>query len=430
MLPALSLFVLASSPSLIRAESLPTIQRQASEGPIIYNESWFGEGNFGGREGPFNVPKSQWNDLLDEPDAFDSVYIPMPNLTQPFNERNLNESRYAAVPYGSQINDVRWSLRIDLADDIPITLPNDGEDGNNNENSGGEGVTTGVRIRLQAPEEITANVDDSWQVCVMEWMLKEGTNTTVFFWMNQDNLGQCAMPVECLRDLQAYAASGPATFGRCQCPDPKAISTCKDVPFPEWSTCRSAPYSASDIRNWDNGTLDIMHYAGRPHDENDDGFGFNATAYLAWPVMVVWGLAGDAPPPDNSSSSATSSIRSLTSTQRTLPTTTGTFTLSEADPSSTSTDTVTSTLTSSDGASTPTGAGSLVNRQGGMPIGGENPPRYAAAKMACLAPRKAAEGKSEPGFPRAGTNAAGGKFAGMSFSLLVASGLAAVLALI
>ncbi|KAK4212703.1 hypothetical protein QBC37DRAFT_187193 [Rhypophila decipiens] len=404
MFPTLSLLLLTSSPLLVHAQSAV---EEMDEGPQIYNASWFGtdQVNYGGgREGPFRVPLSRWNDSLDDPDATMSVAIPMADLTKPFREDDLAISRLNALPQRHTSN-LGWKWSINLTNNIDITPPPELE-GQREERE-----VTGVRIRLHAPEKVTESMDDSWQVCIMQWMLKEGTNTSTFFRMH--NHDECFLPPQCVRDLQNYAASGPAGFGRCQCPDPKAIPSCKDAAFPEWATCYTKPYKAPDVRKWENGILDVMSYAGRPHDENDNGFGFNATALISWPVMVVWALEGDAPP-DNSSSSTLRSLTSATATRTGVITSTGTV--------------ATTTLGSSTGdASTPSGTGNAVKRQDLDGTG----PRYAAAKLSCLSANKAVEGKPEAGIPVIEKNSAVGKFASMpSFSLLAMSGLAAAFALI
>lgn len=229
---------------LLTPSALVRAQQTGSEGEVdetLHNASYFTSTNYGGsRDGPFGISLTDWESHFDSsPNATHTVPLPIPDLTSPFSERALNDSRQFSSDSGSG-----WNWTIALADSIPVPR----------EPNQSPGRTTGVQVRLNAPEDITGStsnngngIDDSWQLCVIRWYLKEGegTNSSTFAKLRSRDDCNGGLSRACIRDLEAYAASGPEGFGRCRCPDPMTFESCKGEWFPAWSICTQDRMSPS-----------------------------------------------------------------------------------------------------------------------------------------------------------------------------------------
>ncbi|KAM7203419.1 hypothetical protein V8F20_004013 [Naviculisporaceae sp. PSN 640] len=437
LLSLAALFLLFTPSAFVQAQEAESNEEADAS---LYDSSYFTSSNYGSRrDGPFGISLSDWDSHFDSPNATHTVSLPIPDLTNPYSYRLLNESR-EPDPYSTGAG---WNWTISLADGIPVPRgPNQDP-----------GVTTGVQVNINFPENITEGdgIDDSWQLCVIRWHLRageglsgEGTNSTTFARMGSSDSCNSALSRVCIRDLEAYAAGGPDSFGRCRCPDPMSFENCKGEWFPHWSVCEQTPYRAADIRKeWKDGSFPVFSYAGPPRDQDvdDNLMGYNATGHMAWPVMLVWGRLGGG----DDAGTSTSTIRSLTSaigtaTGRVTPTsatrdlTSSLSSLSSlttvtgsaigtVSPVSTSTSTLTVELGSDidsnnnkkrqnndddDNSSSSGGAGGSASSQ-------------AIAKLTCLAVREAEEGSVLPGRPVGKANAAShGKFAGDSTYLMIA----------
>lgn len=205
-IPLLSLLLASSSFISVSAQDEQELNTTTAWGPD----------NYGLGTGPFDMPYDQWNEYLDDPVATGSVPLPLPDFTKPFTEDALTDSN----------TDAGWSWTIDLAEGLPV--------------EGTDNVTTSVRINLNAPKGTAKDIDDSWQLCLIRWQLKEGTNTSSYFDMRKNDDCSGLLTEECIRDMEEAAVGDGGTWlAGCDCPRTEGIESCKGQGFPLWSTCSS-----------------------------------------------------------------------------------------------------------------------------------------------------------------------------------------------
>lgn len=212
-------------------------------GPVDTSEAFNDITNYGApTRGPFEIPLSTWDDYFDNPDATGSVSLPIPDMTRRFISSALlgpssSSSSDSFSPDGEDNKGAGWSWSIALKSNIPISSSSEAEE---------EQVTAGVQINLNAPPGLTEEVDDTWQLCVMTWHLKGGTNTSTYEDMRRYDDCSSMLSRQCIRALEEYAA-GDGSMGKCQCPDPLAIESCEGMEFPQWSVCNTQRMSSSLI---------------------------------------------------------------------------------------------------------------------------------------------------------------------------------------
>jgi hypothetical protein len=169
------------------------------------------EGTYGGGDafGPFGVPDSRYNELLDAPNAT-SQY--------PLSGRNIS----APYPGSGPIDG--WSWTVSVVADIPVSLSNSTTVDSYPSNY----TFTGSRVVLQAPTGPAAAAHESWFVCVVNWDIDLSKYPSKL--RTDDGSCSSVLSDQCIRDIEASALEkyslGLGGANPCKCPSVEEIASC------------------------------------------------------------------------------------------------------------------------------------------------------------------------------------------------------------
>ncbi|KAH6624298.1 hypothetical protein B0J18DRAFT_174077 [Chaetomium sp. MPI-SDFR-AT-0129] len=242
-------------------------------------------GDYGGAglpNGPWYIPVSTYNTLLDSPNATTQYSLKAPDITARFPASNrfanwtLTVSVTADIPVSNINTSVRewhgWPLNQSFTGSrVQLTLPTGGDDDDDN-------------------DEEEFEPDRSWEVCVINWDVHLKQDQARL--RGDDGTCYSVLSEQCISDMEKQAAS----LVRCTCPNLREIESCQGDQAETWIS-ETFGYSAksfnnTDIATWRTEGYTIRSLANDPHPYSHGEI--NQIAYeeigrLTWPVLVHWG---------------------------------------------------------------------------------------------------------------------------------------------
>ncbi|KAK3301864.1 uncharacterized protein B0T15DRAFT_325586 [Chaetomium strumarium] len=229
--------------------------------------------------GPFGVPLTRYNELLNSPNATSQYPLLGPNISAPYPGS------------GNILNG--WSWVVSVAADIPLSESNsttaDWYPDNHNHNH----TFTGSRVVLQQAPTTGPPAHESWFVCVVNWDIDLATYPSKL--RTDDGSCSSVLSEQCIRDTEASVLEeyrlGLGGPNPCKCPSLTEIASCEGEQAKALMSgggCAAGPFNATAIRNWPDGKLDVRQFGGPPHKARNLT-AYNETGSLAWPVLAVWG---------------------------------------------------------------------------------------------------------------------------------------------
>lgn len=223
--------------------------------------------------GPWNEPRSEFDALLNKPNATGKFPIAGPNISTPYSETRPIDG---------------WSWSIDVVADFPIA--------NSKTQAAHYGTKfyTGGKVTLNAPISLLSSsgnltVDDDWQVCVFGWQLDGADYPDKL--RTDDGTCSSLLTSECISGI--YEAATKMNFGgNCICPLSRDIPSCARLGNDSelWDMNNYAGlYNATRIREWKDGKLDVEVYGGGTAHDRGNSTAYNYIGSLAWPRMVSFG---------------------------------------------------------------------------------------------------------------------------------------------
>lgn len=225
-------------------------------------------------EGPRDVPKSEFEALINKPNATGTFPLSGPNISTPYFETNTIHG---------------WSLSISVRADMPLK----------NSTLGSQyldKVYTGGKITLNAPEALlnssdsatkNLSVNNDWQVCLIHW----GLDNQPYNNKLREDDGTCTsvLSTQCIKDMEGETIRRYQSSAHCFCPSITDVSSCADDSTEAWrTTCYATTFNSTLLRTWTNGQHEVHSYGAWNASDPGDIAAYNNIGSVAWPVIIVF----------------------------------------------------------------------------------------------------------------------------------------------
>jgi len=188
----------------LRKIALATVVHVSLVHGWVWNDSY---GGYSDDYGPFWVPMSKYDKLMDSPNATGNYPIQAPRLGEPYSVSGMADG---------------WSWNINVVADIAMSESNTTAPDQANK------TFTGVRVVLQTPIRPNAPVHESWELCALEWRM----NMSDFPAKLRQDDGSCTSVLSkgCIKNIELRTvrefSPSPSDGLPCSCPDYEALSDC------------------------------------------------------------------------------------------------------------------------------------------------------------------------------------------------------------